>query len=334
VPVVERDARLLAAGAPALAAALSDCVGEPTLVVLTGPGLAAPPDAPAVQRLAFVLAAPAPVDPIVTGALDLVVEGDQPERVTDGFLRAPAAATAAALLLRTPPATWWDGLVRESTTYSMLQGSDEFRRWRAAKSSPQPAGGSDPRVRVARHGRVTEVTLTRAARHNALDVAMRDELSAALDAAEGPVVLLGEGPSFCSGGDLDEFGTFPDPALAHVVRLSRSLAGQCAARHDRLVVGLHGACLGAGIELAAFACRVVATDDARIGLPELGLGLVPGAGGTVSLPRRVGRHRTLALLLHDGTISAPAALGWGLVDEVVPFDRLRSRCLELAESFP
>jgi enoyl-CoA hydratase/carnithine racemase len=334
VPVVERDARLLAAGAPALAAALSDCVGEPTLVVLTGPGLAAPPDARAVQELPLVLAAPAPVDPTVAAALDLVLEGDQPERVTDGFLRAPAAATAAALLLRTPPATWWDGLVRESTTYSMLQGSDEFRRWRAAQGTPQPAGDTGPRVRVAQHGRVTELTLTRAARHNALDVAMRDELFAALAAAEGPVVLLGEGPSFCSGGDLDEFGTFPDPALAHVVRLSRSLAGQCATRHDRLVVGLHGASLGAGIELAAFACRVVATDDARVGLPELGLGLVPGAGGTVSLPRRVGRHRTLALLLHDGTISAPAALGWGLVDEVVPFDRLRSRCLELAESLP
>ena len=84
------------------------------------------------------------------------------------------------------------------------------------------------------------------------------------------------------------------------------------------MVGLHGSCLGAGIELPAFAGRVVAADDTRLGLPELGLGLVPGAGGTVSLPGRIGRHRTLALVLLDGTISAPAALGWGLVDEVVP----------------
>jgi enoyl-CoA hydratase/carnithine racemase len=99
-----------------------------------------------------------------------------------------------------------------------------------------------------------------------------------------------------------------------------------------VVVGLHGACLGAGVELPAFAARVVAADDARLGLPELGLGLVPGAGGTVSLPRRVGRHRTLELLLLDGTISAAAALGWGLVDEVVPRAHLRARCLEIAES--
>ncbi len=332
MPVVERDARLLAAGAPALAASLGDELGDPTLVVLQGPGLGLPPDVAAVQRLPMVLAAPVPVEPPVAAALDVVLEGDDVARLLAGFGRAPAAATAAALLLRTRPDTWWDGLVRESTTYSMLQGAAEFRRWRDARGAPRPAGDPGPRVHVARRDRITEVTLTRGERHNALDRAMRDELHAALVGAEGPVVLLGAGPSFCSGGDLDEFGTFPDPALAHLVRLSRSLAARAAERSGQLVVGVHGACLGAGIELAAFASRVVAADDTRVGLPELGLGLVPGAGGTVSLPRRVGRHRTLALLLHDGTISAPAALGWGLVDEVVPPDRLRSRCLEIAES--
>ena len=190
-------------------------------------------------------------------------------------------------------------------------------------------------MRVADHGPVTEITLTRAGRHNALDVRLRAALHAALgEAFTGPglVVLLGDGPSFCSGGDLDEFGMFPDPAAAHLVRLSRSPAALLAAHAERVVVGLHGACLGAGVELPAFAARVVAADDARLGLPELGLGLVPGAGGTVSLPRRVGRHRTLELLLLDGTISAAAALGWGLVDEVVPRAHLRARCLEIAES--
>ncbi len=98
------------------------------------------------------------------------------------------------------------------------------------------------------------------------------------------------------------------------------------------MVGLHGACLGAGIELPAFAGRVVAADDARLGLPELDLGLVPGAGGTVSLPARIGRHRTLRLLLMGGTISAPVALEWGLVDEVVPPSQLRHRCVEIAET--
>src|SRR5215831_14446168 len=113
---------------------------------------------------------------------------------------------------------------------------------------------------------------------------MRDELYAALDSTTGPIVLLGDGPSFCSGGDLDEFGTFPDPAIAHLVRLTRSVAALIAGARDRIVVGLHGMCLGAGIELPAFARHVVAAEDARLGLPELGLGLIPGAGGTVSLP--------------------------------------------------
>jgi enoyl-CoA hydratase/carnithine racemase len=95
-------------------------------------------------------------------------------------------------------------------------------------------------------------------------------------------------------------------------------------------VGLHGACLGAGIELPAFAQRVVAAEDARIGLPELDLGLIPGAGGTVSIPRRAGSAVLLDLLLSGGTVDAGTALARGLVDEVVPNDRLRARLLDLA----
>ena len=105
------------------------------------------------------------------------------------------------------------------------------------------------------------------------------------------MIVRGEGPSFCSGGDLGEFGTFPDPATAHEVRLVRSLALRFAAPSDRMVVGLHGRCLGSGIELPAYAAHVIAADDAEIGLPEASLGLVPGAGGTVSIPRRAGPQR-------------------------------------------
>ena len=133
--------------------------------------------------------------------------------------------------------------------------------------------------------------LTRADRHNALDVAMRDQLHAALVEAgrgDGPILVRGDGPSFCSGGDLDEFGTFPDPVIAHVIRLQRSLASVFDVLAGRLVVAVHGACLGAGIELPAFVRHVIAAEDASIGLPEQGIGLVPGAGGTVSVTRRVG----------------------------------------------
>jgi enoyl-CoA hydratase/carnithine racemase len=71
------------------------------------------------------------------------------------------------------------------------------------------------------------------------------------------------------------------------------------------------------VELPAFAHRVVATRDATFGLPEVGLGLIPGAGGTVSLPRRIGRHRTARLGLSGAAIDAATALEWGLVDEIV-----------------
>ncbi|HYT40119.1 MAG TPA: enoyl-CoA hydratase/isomerase family protein, partial [Acidimicrobiia bacterium] len=81
---------------------------------------------------------------------------------------------------------------------------------------------------------------------------------------------------------------------------------------------LHGACIGAGIEMAAFAGRVIAHIDAVISLPEVGLGLIPGAGGTVSLPRRIGRHRTAELALGGGPIDAPTAQKWGLVDAIDP----------------
>ena len=164
------------------------------------------------------------------------------------------------------------------------------------------------------------VTLQRPARHNAFSASMRDGLLDALDVAlldpDVRVVLRGAGPSFCSGGDLDEFGSAADPGAAHLVRLQASVARVLAALADRVTVHLHGACMGAGIELPAFAGHVVATPDAEIALPELRLGLIPGAGGTVSLPRRIGRQRTAQLALTGGSIDGTTALAWGLVDEL------------------
>jgi len=86
---------------------------------------------------------------------------------------------------------------------------------------------------------------------------------------------------------------------------------------------VHGACVGAGIELAAFAGRVVATPDTRCRLPEVSLGLVPGAGGTVSIPRRIGRQRTAWLGLGGAELEATRAAQWGLVDEIAGGDGSR-----------
>jgi enoyl-CoA hydratase/carnithine racemase len=255
-------------------------------------------------------------------------------RWVDAAVRRPHACVAAALLLRRPRSDVWDGLVAESTTYSMLQSGPEFAAWLAAPGRPGRAGDRGRRVGCADlPGGVAEVVLTRPARHNALDVQMRDELLDALDDLRhraGPIVLRGEGESFCSGGDLGEFGSFEDPAAAHLVRLRRSLAWRFAELGPRIIAGLHGACLGAGIELPAFAGRVVAAADALLGLPEAGLGLIPGAGGTVSIPRRIGATRTLDLIVTGTPVDAATACSWGLVDEVVPPVQLRRRLLALA----
>jgi enoyl-CoA hydratase/carnithine racemase len=336
VPVVELDARLLAAGRAAVDAALIDHVGTPAVVVVPAATVVTPDQWQLLAEIPFLVAATEAPDPADRPPADVVLDDDLGvEALCAQVDRAPIAATAAALLLRNPTRGWWAGLVRESVTYSMLQAGPEFGAWLARHRGRSSNLDHTPRVRVTRHPQLTEVVLIRGDRHNALDRRSRDELDAALldaTARTGPIVVLGDGPSFCSGGDLDEFGSFPEPASAHLIRLGRSLAARFARDRDRFVVGIHGSCLGAGIELPAFANHVVAADDARLGLPELDLGLVPGAGGTVSLPARIGRQRTLRLLLSGDTISAPTALAWGLIDEVVNPSQLRDRCFEIAES--
>ena len=85
---------------------------------------------------------------------------------------------------------------------------------------------------------------------------------------------------------------------------------------DKTTAYLHGACVGAGIEMTAFAGHVTAKEDATFTLPEVGFGLVPGAGGTVSIPRRIGRHRAGLLAISGWTIDAALARAWGLIDEI------------------
>jgi enoyl-CoA hydratase/carnithine racemase len=254
---------------------------------------------------------------------DVVVEeGDASlDDISANVIANPAACTALALLLRGEGVrTVAEGLVAESAVYSTLQGGPEFAAWRASRPFGIVAD-DEPRVRVQREGATLMVTMTRAAKLNALDARMRDELLDALEVAVMDpsvldVQLRGEGRAFCAGGDLDEFGSRSDPATAHLIRLQRSVGRVINALRDRTTVYLHGPTMGSGIELAAFARAVVAQSDTVIALPEVTLGLIPGAGGTVSLPRRIGRLRTAWLALSARSVDAQTALAWGLVDRV------------------
>jgi enoyl-CoA hydratase/carnithine racemase len=136
------------------------------------------------------------------------------------------------------------------------------------------------------------------------------------DATVERVVVRGNGPAFCSGGDLRDFGTSTDLVRAHAVRTTRHPGALLHALADRVEVQVHGACVGAGVELPAFAGRVIARADTVFQLPEVAMGTIPGAGGTVSLPRRIGPQRTLLLALSGLPLTAGDALRWGLVDEV------------------
>ena len=244
----------------------------------------------------------------------------------------PGPALVAAQLLRAGDAR----IATESFAYATLLASAPFRAWRTATGIREPeAAWASPRVEIDDHDDTTIVRLARPSKHNAYDARMREHLCDALDAVaggcDGPVVLVGAGRSFCAGGDLDEFGRATDPLGAHLVRVGRSVARRIERIADRLVVGIHGHCIGAGVELAAYARVVVAATSATFALPELSLGLSLGAGGSVSLPRRVGRHRTLELLLLAEPIDALRAHADGLVDELVEPDELEARCLARAE---
>lgn len=261
--------------------------------------------------------------PAAAEVADVVASDHDLEVLLERAAAAPHAATALALLLRGGERrSVFDGLAAESAVYSTLQGGTGFRRWRADHPRRARSTSDAPAVRVTRRGDTLDIVLNRPEVRNALDARMRDELwDALLVAAADPTLSVdwsGAGPSFCSGGDLDEFGSVSDPASGHLIRLSRSLGLAVHQVADRVTAHLHGACAGSGIELPAFAGTVVASPDARFSLPELHLGLIPGAGGTVSLPRRIGRHRTLWLALTGRVVDADTALAWGLVDRIEP----------------
>jgi enoyl-CoA hydratase/carnithine racemase len=329
-PLSLREARERLA-APDAAEAFSPVAGAPFLaVLLAGDGGAVEPAfAEALRALpaptiAVVPDAAAPAARSCAAYFDAIaVDEAGLETLVRAIEGAPLAAGVLAQLLRGAESrSVADGLVAESLAYSALLAGPEFRAWRASRAPRDHAEPPAPPLRVHRSDTDLRLTLARPAKRNAYGVALRDALAEALalaarDASIARVVLDADGPAFCAGGDLDEFGCAPDPATAHAVRTTRSTARLMAALAPRVEVRVQGACVGAGIELAAFAHRIAARADAWFSLPELAMGLIPGAGGTVSLPRRLGRQRTAWMALTGARVDAPTARAWGLIDAIV-----------------
>ncbi len=246
--------------------------------------------------------------------------------LTERCQRWPQAAAVCDDVLRAvdPEGPAFAGVMTESLAYSTLQSGPEFARWLTERGPARMPDIPDP-VQAERDGDALRIRFNRPQRHNAFSTDARAALLEALDVARldpsvSEVVLSGNGPSFCSGGDLAEFGTFADPASAHLARTRHSPAlvlDELTARLGRACrAEVHGQVLGSGLEMAAYCGWVQASADAVLGLPELSLGLIPGAGGTVSITRRIGRWRTAYLVLSGRRIDPTTALQWGLVDEV------------------
>lgn len=260
-----------------------------------------------------------------TEAADVLVDTvDQASALADRARRFPLAALTLVQVLRanqTLPAA--QALDVESLAYSTLQAGPEFARWRAAYQ-PEPLTDTDQgeAILLQREGDVVSAVLNRPASRNSITVEMRDALVdllewLKLDEAVRVLRISGSGACFSAGGELREFGSAPDPATAHWVRSVRSPARLLAQLGDRVECVVHGACIGSGIELPAFAGRLLAHRRTFFHLPELELGLIPGAGGTLSISRRIGRQRTAWMVLSGKRINASTALQWGLVDELL-----------------
>lgn len=262
----------------------------------------------------------------VLAACDVVVtEPRDLKQVIANIEKAPLAAAILAQVLRmSEPLGAMDALILESLAYATLQSGPEFARWLVGREKPpaKPVENGPPLL-LQREGGTLGLTLNRPLNRNAISVEMRDALVEALelgsaDETIAKVTIRGNGACFSVGGDLAEFGLAPSPAEAHNIRMQRLPARALLRVADRTEVRLHGACIGAGIELPAFAKRVTAAPRSFFQLPEIQFGLIPGAGGCASLPKRIGRQRTAYLALSARRISADTALDWGLIDSIEP----------------
>ena len=182
------------------------------------------------------------------------------------------------------------------------------------------------------------VTLNRPDLLNAINMRMRDELWDVVQAVRDDpdvhvVIFKGAGErAFSAGADISEFGTAPSYVESRRARRQRDLWGLILSLEKPLIAAIHGYALGAGIELPMCCDLRIASEDARLGLPEVSLGYIPSAGGTQTLPRHVPPGVAMHMILTGDPIDAGTALRHGLVQRVVPRERLYQEAELLART--
>jgi enoyl-CoA hydratase/carnithine racemase len=183
---------------------------------------------------------------------------------------------------------------------------------------------------------IAYITLNRPKALNAYNVRMRDELYEILGAIKEDdevqaVILKGAGEkAFCAGADLTEFLTAPPPVFARQARFERDVWGRFLSVEQPIIAAVHGYVLGSGIEMSLCCDIRLASDDSRFGLPEPGLGIIPAAGGSQTLPRTIGQAAALEILLSGRWLDAKEALKLKLVNRVVPRAELYKEAEKLA----
>ncbi len=186
-------------------------------------------------------------------------------------------------------------------------------------------------------GGTRTITINRPDQLNALNRATISELDEALNAADNDrnvrvLIITGSGPkAFVAGADIKEFAHFVvEEGKALAADGQKKLFDHVERMNKPVIAAVNGFALGGGLELA-MSCHIrVASDNARMGLPEVSLGVIPGYGGTQRLARLVGKGKAMEMIFTAGMIKADEALQWGLVNHVVPQADLLAKCNELA----
>src|SRR5262245_50951575 len=190
-------------------------------------------------------------------------------------------------------------------------------------------------ILVETSGRISFLTINRTDKRNALNQATRDEMVHALESIERSpetrvVIITGAGDkAFIAGADINEFEG--KTALTQREAMKGLRIFNVIEEFPKPVIAMiNGFCLGGGLE-TALACDIrIASDTAKLGQPEINLGIIPGGGGTQRLTRLVGEGKSMELILTGDLIDAAHAKAIGLVNSVVPAAELRSAVMSLA----